>query len=244
MPVIAHCSDPHLDRSRTRLDRLSAVLDEIASLPSVDALVITGDLADHGAQDEYDELLRALPSDLPVLLTPGNHDRTEPMLDALVGHGHPRGLDTVLDVEGVRIVGLDSHLDGRDEGALSADSLTFADKQAGGTNGPVLLAMHHPAVPVGHDVADATGLTNREALATVIRRHSNIVGILTGHVHTALAASFAGVPLVGAPGIASTMRLGNRTDPIADVHASPGLAVHTVDAEGVRTVFHTLVPDR
>jgi len=240
MPVIIHCSDPHLDRTKTRLDRLLAVLDEIASLPSVDALVITGDLADHGAQDEYDELLRALPSDLPVLLTPGNHDLTEPMLDALARHGRPRSLDSVIDVAGVRIVGLDSHLDGRDEGALSAGSLAFADEQAGGTDDPVLLAMHHPAVPVGHDVADATGLTNREVLAAVVQRRANIIGILTGHVHAALAASFAGVPLVGAPGIASTMRLGNRTDPIANAHARPGLAVHTIDAKGIRTVFHTL----
>jgi hypothetical protein len=62
-------------------------------------------------------------------------------------------------------------------------------------------------------------------------------------VHTSLAGRFAGAPLLGAGGVASTMRLGSRTDPIADAAAVPVFAVHVFDDTGwVRTVFHPLSP--
>lgn len=53
MPVIAHLSDPHLDTSQRRLDRLVAVLRQCTELPVLDAVVVTGDLADHGDTQEY-----------------------------------------------------------------------------------------------------------------------------------------------------------------------------------------------
>ncbi len=89
---------------------------------------------------------------------------------------------------------------------------------------------------------DRFGLRNADDLAELIHTHDNIAGVFTGHVHSALATTYAGVPLIGAPGIASTMRLGSRTDPIADPNAMPGLAVHTIDGTTISTVFHYLSP--
>ena len=43
MPVIAHLSDMHLDGTPRRLRRLNAVLEEVAALPEVDALLLSGD---------------------------------------------------------------------------------------------------------------------------------------------------------------------------------------------------------
>ena len=105
-----------------------------------------------------------------------------------------------------------------------------------------MIALHHPPVAVGHDLMDRLGLRDPEGLAE-LARHPRLAAILTGHVHTSLAARFAGTPLLGAGGVASTMRLGSRTDPIADAAAVPAFAVHVFDDTGwVRTVFHPLLP--
>lgn len=244
MPVVAHLSDMHLDKSPLRLQRFVAVLDQVADLPSVDALLISGDLADHGTAAEYAQLFGSLPDTVPALLLPGNHDLSAPLLQALQEYGHPASLNGVLDVGGLRIVGMDSHIDGEDEGKLGPEALDHARMQLAGWNGPAVLAMHHPPVPVGHHVMDRFGLINGDALAELIHEHENVIGVFTGHVHTALATTFAGVPLIGAPGIASTMRLGSKTDPVADSDAVPGLALHTIHGSNLRTVFHYLSPSR
>lgn len=242
MTVIAHLSDPHLDGSAKRLRRFEATLECIAGLQELDAVVISGDLADHGEASEYEQFFDALPTALPVLVIAGNHDRADPLLDALGGHGFPATLNSTLDVAGVRLIGLDSHIEEHDEGLLGAAALKYARTQLADSGSLVILAMHHPPVPVGHHVMDRFGLGNADELAELIHTHDNIVGIFTGHVHSALATTYAGIPLIGAPGIASTMRVGSRTDPIADTDAMPGLAVHNIDGTTISTVFHYLSP--
>ena len=242
MTVIAHLSDPHLDGSPQRLRRFQAVLEQVADLPEVDAIVISGDLADHGAASEYEQFFDTLPPDFPTLAVAGNHDLAGPLLDALGNHGFPDTLNSTLDIPGVRLVGLDSHVDQHDEGTLAAAALEYAREQLASTDRPVVLALHHPPVPVGHHIMDRLGLSNADDLAEIVRAHDHIIGIFTGHVHSSLATTWAGVPLIGAPGIASTMRLGSKTDPIADPNAMPGLAVHTITDTTNSTVFHYLSP--
>ncbi|KQM61126.1 metallophosphoesterase [Agreia sp. Leaf210] len=242
MTVIAHLSDPHLDGSPQRRRRFQATLECAVSLKVLDAVVISGDLADHGSAAEYEQLFASFQRVVPFLLIAGNHDLSSALVDALDHHGFPATLNSTLDIAGVRLIGLDSHIDHHDEGLLSAAALEYARAHIEGSQGPVILVMHHPPVPVGHHVMDRFGLGNSDELAELIHTHDNIVGVFTGHVHTALATTFAGVPLLGAPGIASTMRLGSRTDPMADPDAMPGLAAHTFDGTTISTVFHYLSP--
>jgi Icc protein len=242
LTVIAHLSDPHLDGSEGRLHRLRAVVAQLMDLPVVDVLLLSGDLTDHGEPEEYEQFFGALPPGLPTVTVPGNHDLTAPYLAALQQCGRTVALNTTIDVAGLRIVGLDSHIDRDDEGELGQASLEYARGQVAGSDQPVVLSMHHPPVPVGHHVMDRFGLRNGGALSELVRAHDNVIGIFCGHVHTALATTFAGVPLIGAPGIVSTMRLGSKTDPIADPSAMPGLAVHTTTGRTISTVFHHLSP--
>jgi Icc protein len=242
MTVIVHMSDPHLDGSEGRLHRLQAVLAQVADLPDVDGLLVSGDLADHGEPDEYAQFFGALPQGVPTVTVPGNHDLTAPYLAALRECGRPAALDTTIDVAGLRLVGLDSHIDHDDAGELGVASLQYAREQIDNSDRPVVLSLHHPPVPVGHHVMDRFGLGDGDVLSELVRAHDTVIGIFTGHVHTALATTFAGVPLIGAPGIVSTMRLGSKTDPIADPSAVPGLAVHTITGRTISTVFHSLSP--
>ena len=60
MPTIAHLSDTHLDTSPQRERRFTAVLDQVAELPNIDALIVSGDLADTGTPEEYEQFFAAL----------------------------------------------------------------------------------------------------------------------------------------------------------------------------------------
>jgi len=95
LPVIAHISDMHLDESPAHLRRLKAVLDQIADLSNVDALLLSGDLADLGSPQEYEQLFSALPSAWPTLIVPGDHDLTASLCPG-PAHRHRRPDDPSL----------------------------------------------------------------------------------------------------------------------------------------------------
>jgi Icc protein len=203
---------------------------------------VSGDLTDHGREDEYEQFFAALPSQLPTIVVAGNQDLSLPLAAAANAYGMPSGPNTVLTVGNITIVGLDSHIDHHKEGLLTAEALSFALAAVRAAPGPVLLAMHHPPVPVGHSLIDQVGLRNANDLEAFVEAHESVIAILTGHVHSALATTFAGRPLLGAPGVVSTMRLGSKTDPISDPRAMPGMALHNIEGTTVRTVFHYLSP--
>lgn len=243
MLTIAHLSDPHLDLSHDRMHRFASALRQVDDLPAVDALVVSGDLADHGLAEEYVSFFACLPSRVPTLVVAGNHDLSEPLSDALATAGMSPRLNGVLQLAGLTVVGLDSHVDGRDDGLLSAATLDFAREEISAAPGPVVLVLHHPPVPIGHHVVDEHfALANPEDLELLIRESPGVIAVFTGHVHAAFTAMFAGVPILGSPGIVSTMRLGSRTNPIADHDAMPGFALHSIDGLNIRTVFHYLSP--
>lgn len=61
MLVLAHISDLHLDGTERATERAERVRDRLWELPGkVDALLVTGDIADHGAEAEYEEAARML----------------------------------------------------------------------------------------------------------------------------------------------------------------------------------------
>lgn len=219
---IAHLSDMHLDQRDLPLARFRQVLDAVRLVPDLDAVVVTGDVADHAAPAEYAAFRAALPTDLPVLVTTGNHD----LRATFEQHIGPR--NSILDLPGLRIVGLDSLVDGEDPGLLDAETLDFGRAAIADAPGSIVLALHHPPAPIGHAPIDATRLTNAGALMELVGVSSAIAGILTGHVHTPHVARFAGAPLIGAPGIVSTLRIDDESRISADGHAPPGFAVHVL----------------
>lgn len=234
MTIIAHLSDPHLDGSAARLERLQTVIASVRSLPHCDLLVVTGDVADHGSSVEYAAFRHELPHPLSALITTGNHDRRA----AFEQHVGVR--NTFHDSSDVRIIGLDTLIEGHDEGRLDAETIAFARDAITTAPGRVLLAMHHPPVPVGHPLVDTTLLVNVDALADLISASPAIIGILTGHVHTAYSNTFAGIPILGAPGIASTLILAEPSRISADPTVPPGYLVHTIDDGRMSTRFVAL----
>ncbi len=232
MFVIAHLSDPHLDGSEVARDRLRSVLDYLAAFSRpVDVVLVTGDLADHGLAEEYAELAAELALDAPVLMLPGNHDVSAPLRAGLPiespGEGHP--VHQVRDVGPARFVLVDTSVPGEDHGSLSAASLEWlAAVLDEPVDGPLFVAFHHPPNELQHPVLDQWILRDAEPFAAVLR-NKPITAIFTGHVHNAISTTFAGHPLLVAPGIRSTVPLPFEpaaANGLVDTSAAPGLALH------------------
>lgn len=62
----------------------------------------------------------------------------------------------------------------------------------------------------------------------LMRTIGNVVAVLSGHVHTALTSSLGGVPVLGAPGIASALAFEPQDDLVVLPDRAPGIAHHTV----------------
>lgn len=242
--LIAHVSDTHIgatEEATPRTERVLAHLDALRQRP--DAMLITGDLVDHGAEAEYEEL-RTLLGERDVLLCPGNHDRREPyrkvLLDAAAA-ADP--INAVADRGGARFVLLDSTIPGEDGGRLADETLTFladvlADTPAGRR---VLVAFHHPPVELHVPFIDAIRQQDEARLATALERHPNVVALLCGHAHTPAASTFAGRPLLVAPGVVSTLGLPWETADIVDYARPPAIAYHLLDEDGRVTTHYRLI---
>ncbi|MGW2402356.1 metallophosphoesterase [Kitasatospora sp. NPDC001664] len=241
MTVIAHLSDTHLDGSPRAADRTRAVMAYLDALPyDLDAVLVSGDVADHGSPAEYREARELLSTRHPLLVLPGNHDERAAFRSVLLGEG-PAGADGAplnrLHVAEEFAVALcDSTRPGRDDGLLDEGTLEWLDGALGSVRVPVLVAFHHPPVRLGIPYLDGLRQFGAERLAAVADRHPHVAAFLCGHAHLSTVTTFAGRPLVVAPGVVSTARLPweGRPAPEAHVHHElpPAAAFHVLDGEG------------
>ncbi|MFV2213372.1 phosphodiesterase [Actinomadura sp. LOL_016] len=240
MTVFAQLSDLHLDGGEHRLERARRVMARLNAMP-LDAVLVTGDIADHGDPAEYAQAREVLESPHPVLMCPGNHDVREPYREVLLGEAPAAApIDRVERVAGVLVAMCDSTVPGEDHGSLSEGTLAWLDRVLGEHRaGPAIVCMHHPPVPLGIPYVDEIRLFGEEGLAGLLARHPQVVAVLTGHAHTPAATTFAGLPLVVAPGVVSTLRLPAEAAEVIDPAAPPGAALHVLDAGRLTTHFRT-----
>jgi len=206
---IVHISDTHLLAgegklygaidAEERLGRLFAQLEESGARP--EAIVFTGDLADHGEAEAY-ERLRLLVDPVAarmgaqVIWVMGNHDDRANFRTELLGQQPTTApIDRVYDLGGLRIIVLDSTVPGHHYGHVTDAQLDWlAEELSSPAPHGTLIAMHHPPVPSVQDLAILVELREQDALAEVIRG-SDVRGIIAGHLHYSTSATFAGVPV-------------------------------------------------
>lgn len=232
MIVIAHLSDIHLDDGERSLRRARQVTSYLAGLATpVDAVLVTGDLADHGTPDEYERVRAVLDLPVPVLVCPGNHDARGPFGRAVLGGSAGDGpVDRAHRVAGAFFALCDSTIPGEAHGRLADATLEWLDAElAGAADLPAFVCFHHPPVPLGQPYTDAIMQAGAERLAAVVARHPHVVALLCGHAHTPAATTFAGRPLLVAPGVVSTVRLGVEGGPDIDLDQPPLVAFHLLD---------------
>lgn len=232
MIVFAQVSDLHLDGGERAAERTRRVMDYVNSI-AVDAVLVTGDLADHGLPEEYAELAIALKSPHQVMHLPGNHDRRGPYREVLLGEPTGDGpINRVQQVGDVTFLLVDSTIPGQDNGFLAEATLSWLDSTLAATpTSPALVCFHHPPVSLHSPLVDAIKLDNAAELAEVLDRHHNVVAVLCGHAHAAAATTFAGLPLLIAPGVVSTFKLPTEPRPEVDLELPPAIYLHVLDDE-------------
>jgi 3',5'-cyclic-AMP phosphodiesterase len=242
--LLAQISDLHLDGTERATRRAVRVMDRLRRLP-LDALLVTGDIADHGEEDEYEEAAGILTgAPFPVLTCPGNHDSRPAYRKALLGEDPSGGpVNRVHHLPGTAVLMCDATIPGREEGLLDDETTgwietTLAELPAGTR---ALLAFHQPPVAVHHPLPDRIMLQRPELLAGLLGAHPEVAAVLTGHAHTAAASVFAGRPLIVAPAVTWALRLPWEGEGDADLDQPPGVAYHVLDDDGRLTTHFRVV---
>ncbi|MEV7601966.1 metallophosphoesterase [Kitasatospora sp. NPDC089797] len=252
MLTIAHLSDIHLgqvhdgdggERARRRAEQVMAYL---GALPGpLDAVLVTGDLADHGLPEEYRQVAEVLASPHPVLTCPGNHDRREPYRQVLLGEQpSPEPVNRLHRLPGADVLMLDSSVPGQDDGLLDDRTIDWLDGRLadGRQELPALVAFHHPPVELHIPYVDRVRQFGEARLAHVLRRHPRVAALLCGHSHTPAASTFAGRPVLVAPGVVSTVTLPCEGGPGISFGHPPMLALHVLDGDARLTTHYRVVP--
>ncbi|MGW5413978.1 metallophosphoesterase [Actinomadura geliboluensis] len=242
MILFAQLSDVHLDLGDRAAARAARVMEHLDGLP-LDAVLVTGDIADHGEPAEYEQARKVLASRHRVLACPGNHDARGPFREVLLDEPPGDGpVNRVHEVAGAVFLMCDSTVPGEAHGFLDDETLAWLDENlAGSGDAPAFVCFHHPPVPLGAPYVDEISQFGAERLARVVERHPRVAAVLCGHAHTAAATTFAGRPLLVAPGAMSTLVVPPRGGEVVDLAAPPGLAIHLLDDEGRLTTHYRTV---
>ena len=256
---ILQLSDTHIERTDApnrngvnATDSLRLMLAELRHLREVDAIVVTGDIANAGDVEAYTAVRElvgefARPLQAPVFYTTGNHDEREAFGKVLgSGHAEPEAvLETdaaeraaVSTVGGYRFVTLDSLVPGKVYGRIGVAQLDWLREvlSTPAEHGTVL-AFHHPPISLGLSVTQPVfGLLDAEELAAAIRG-SDVRVVLTGHYHLQLFGMLGSVPVWVTPGVVNRVDL---TTPYGTERAVRGASASLVELGGPASpMFHT-----
>jgi len=206
--LIAQLTDLHIKKqgkiAYQKVDTLQCLKQAVTHInglsPQPDWVVVTGDLGDFGTPEEYDVLVPELKKlHAPVKVIPGNHDHRAYLRAAFEGfssfdHADYCHFSHVAD--DYHLIGLDSSVLGKPYGYLTPDSLEWLATQLANKRGlPTLIFIHHPPMKVGIDHMDVQKLLNDDELWQVLEPYKQVKGLIAGHLHRAIYATWNGLPV-------------------------------------------------
>jgi 3',5'-cyclic-AMP phosphodiesterase len=251
--TLIQIGDLHVGATWTDVDplrRLTEAIDSVLAMDvHLDAVLVLGDLAEHGTDREYElaaAQLRRLPA--PVYVAMGNHD-DRAGLRRCFGLGTPLDAPVhyVADLGYVRLIVLDSTIPGADTGELDEHQLAWLSTQlARAGDAPTVLAIHHPPMLTGAPELDNVALSDdsRWRLARVIEAHPQIQQILAAHLHRPLVAACAQRPLLVAPSTYAQFPFQLSSGELKPTDEASGYVVHRIADSGELTSFFHAVPAR
>ena len=254
MSRILQISDPHIVIPPQKVSNkpetlhlfeqmIDQILGDMEKISPVDAVIITGDIADTGDIQSYQAFKRQIERlGIPYFVIPGNHDLRAPMrqcfqqLDFMPGSGK---INWVHDLPDIRIIGLDSLIQGQGGGLFDEDSASFLRTAlTGAGQKPVLLAIHHPPIKSGIWFMDEIGLEGRKLLAETLGQFTNEIRVISGHLHAGIVGTINGNVVVVGPSTCSAFALDYRPDaPVGFMTGPRGYAVHNWD-NGFRSDYN------
>ena len=219
---------------------LRAVMASLAAARApLDAVLVTGDVADHGLPGEYEQARSLLAGPWPVLICPGNHDERAAFRRVLLGGEGDLPINQVHRMPGAVFALCDSTIPGQDDGYLADDTLAWLDTELGADPAtPAFVVLHHQPVLLHTESSDVIRLSGEDRLAAVIGRHPQVVAVLCGHAHSAAVDHWSPSRRCWwHPGVVSTSALPWEERDRADLAAPPAVAYHALGGDG-RLITH------
>ncbi len=221
--VIAQLSDVHVGGSHPgceeRFSQAIATINAMERQP--DLVLLTGDNTEHGTAEEWEEFTRRL----AVLRAPweaigGNHDRP---VTATTGH-------RAMDAGPLRLVLLDSS----DDHFTEDDAAWFDAELSSHAHTDTVVAIHHPPFETGIWWMDCIGLQGAEYFEEVVRRHPQVIKVLSGHMHRTIQTSWGGCSLWVSPStaVAVAIELAPGHHP-AESAEPPAFSLHAYTGRGI-----------
>jgi 3',5'-cyclic AMP phosphodiesterase CpdA len=240
--MLAQLSDPHIRVGAGEQESAAALAAAVAAVnaiePAPDAVLVSGDLADHGDPREYARVKELLaPLAMPVHVLPGNHDDVA-ALEAVFG-----AAEYVVRAGPLRLIGLDSTRPDSDAGRVPVEWL--AQRLGEDTETPTIVAMHHAPLLTGVAPMDALGVSAADcrALAELLARHPQVERVICGHLHRTIVGALGGVPVFTCPSVHLQLALDFAAGPdavLAVTGEPPGFALHVLLDRALTTHVVTL----
>ncbi|MFF2482711.1 metallophosphoesterase family protein [Paenibacillus sp. NPDC058071] len=214
--LFAHLTDTHINVTgknplfqmdmTKKLRELFAELGKLSRKP--DFVVISGDLTQDGDTEDYRHLRSVLDEEksklgVPVYVALGNHDTRSYFREGYLQE-EPTEESYYYSVteKGLRLVVLNTQVPGQHGGRLDEEQLEWLRKElATPATGGTIIVHHHPVVPTITPLMDSHLLDNPQDLAAAIEG-TDVIGLLSGHIHCNNISLFHGVPSAAATGVA------------------------------------------
>lgn len=235
--LLVQLSDPHVGADwidADPLERFAAAVESVRAMPQPpDAVLVSGDLTEHGADAECAAVRETLATlDVPFHVLPGNHDVREPIRRHFELPGEAdEPIQYAVDLGPLRLVVLDTTIPGEDAGALDAERLGWLDATlAQAPDALTVIAMHHPPLVSGVPALDriALALADQRALGDVVERHAQVQRLVAGHVHRVMAGQLAGRAALTVPSTYVQTELDFSLEEIELADEPAGFGVHAV----------------
>lgn len=207
--------------------------------PVPDLLVISGDIAENGLDEEYGNFVQLLERyvRMPVYIIPGNHDRRAEFRKAL-GHlpgvgDHPGFIQYAVDDFPVRLVMLDTVVPGHARGSMDGGRLDFLERTlAAAPDRPTMIVLHHPPFRCGSTSMDIIDLAESDEFAKIVAKHHQVERIVCGHHHRSIVGRVGQAIAIVAPSVAHQWVLDfDPKAPPALVFEPPAFMLHKWDAK-------------
>ena len=208
---IIHMSDLHIaDNGKpiwetdTRA-HFDMAIKRIAREQDIDAILISGDIADKGSVWAYDYVDKAMASlGIPTYICPGNHDNLSNMMHVMKFckvNGEVMIGDWKFVILDSTIPDLDDPSRNRARGELKSQDLHYIEHVASNSDSPICIVLHHSPIEPGGWMNKKL-LENREEFKERISKLERVKLVLFGHIHYPMtqhlkSAIYSSAPAIG-----------------------------------------------
>jgi Icc protein len=207
----------------------AAIADAAHRCHRADGILLTGDLVQDDPEG-YRWIRHVFGGyDVPVMCLAGNHDLPDHMRASLAQA--PFRVGGEVEMGRWVIVLLDTWVQHSAGGRIGAAQLArLREVLQLQRNKHVLICLHHHPVVIRSRWLDQVGLDDAEAFMAIVREHSNVRGVLWGHVHQSLDSFVHGVRFMASPSTCAQFLPGSKDFAIDD--RPPGYRVLELMADG------------